>query len=588
MEEPMNRALRACTSTVGVGLALALIACASNQFGAPCPIPAKATPEQQKAALQACYGGSGEMYYPAGVLKDVDILFLIDNSSSMASKQLVLAQKIPEFIAKIESFGADYHVGIATSDVGATTVDGMLFELDPMKTFVGCNASGFSGDDGILQITPCTQRPLKAEAANACGTLCKNSKFSGPDFKTTDGSRFISKIRGVTNLPVNLVPDPNNPGQMIDTGPVEAFKCIALVGDNGCGIEGQLEGAKRALDGHSSLNNGFQRNGAVLAVIFITDEDDCSVQIKERYQNSPITRNCPTADNNASYDCFDWNYRCIARSVECDGPNPPNNAMNVAGAKTNCHERPNNYLEPIKKYHDFFLSRVQSPTQLLVSGIWTLPSVDKGGQLVVTYKAGGSNSDQLELGGGSLASCKYSGGDATFNNVYGSAQRRLSDFAASFGTSVNGVTGIVEPNALENSVCDIDHYSDALKKIADAIGRKLNAMCLPVVPKQLGGHPNCLVGDVDENNPNAFPDTLLPECSANCCDAFATASKPTVDDPSVKAACQLESSDCYCAKKNTAGACSDGGGLGWVGGVWRTTGTPPGKVLNFRCAAGGT
>ena len=39
-------------------------------------------------------------------------------------------------------------------------------------------------------------------------------------------------------------------GKMVDRGPIHAFQCMALVGDSGCGIEGQLEASMRALDGH--------------------------------------------------------------------------------------------------------------------------------------------------------------------------------------------------------------------------------------------------------------------------------------------------------------------------------------------------
>lgn len=123
----MSRASKVCAGTVGLGLALTLGACLSPQVGSPCPIPEKATDAQRKAALAACYAVVGETTYQAKAQKDVDILFLIDNSRSMSPKQRALAANIPKFIQKIEGFKANYHVAVATSDVGTTPSDGFFW-----------------------------------------------------------------------------------------------------------------------------------------------------------------------------------------------------------------------------------------------------------------------------------------------------------------------------------------------------------------------------------------------------------------------------------------------------------------------------
>ena len=55
---------------------------------------------------------------------------------------------------------------------------------------------------------------------------------------------------------------------------VHAGEVVALVGDNGCAIQGPLEAMKRALS--AGRNPGFLRPGALLGVLIVTDEDDCS------------------------------------------------------------------------------------------------------------------------------------------------------------------------------------------------------------------------------------------------------------------------------------------------------------------------
>jgi len=565
MEDEMSRALQVCAGFVGLGMALTLGSCLSPQVGAPCPIPEKATEEQRKNALYSCFTVQGEQYYSARPQKDVDILFMIDNSRSMSPKQQALAVNIPKFMQKIESFGANYQVGVVTSDVG-TTPNASFTYTNPDQA--ECNT--FSGDDGLLQIKPCTQRTnLSPEARNACNALCTKPAFANANQITTDGKRWISNIEGKTNVPQDLIPDPMNPGKMIDQGPITAFQCMALVGDGGCGMEAPLEGAKRALDGHRTENAGFMRPGAALAVIFITDEEDCSVQMARRSETAPPTKDCSTPDQNASWDCFNTDYRCLARSMQCDQP------MNTQGAHTNCKERPDNFLEPISKYTKFFGSLTD---KLVISGIWTVPSTTDGGKLVVQRSVAGTSSAFLSLSGGSDASCKYNGTDGRFSSVWGNAQRRLSAFADSFGKDKNN-----NPKALQLSICDIDKYENGLNEIAKYIEKVLQPNCLPVAPKQVSGQPLCIVGDVDQNQPQSLPDKTFPVCSATCCQGWANADQASTEDPTIRAACAAETQDCFCAVQSTK-VCS--ASKGWIGGVWRKDLQQPpyGKEPSFRCA----
>lgn len=549
----MNRALKACTYTAGAALALTLGACISPQVGAPCPIPDNATPAQRLAALQACYGPIGEMYFEASAQKDVDILFMIDNSTSMSPKQSILAQNIGAFFEQIKMFNANYHIGVVTSDIGSTIAEGQFWNDPSIQV---CNS--FKGDDGLLQVMSCSQRTnVSSDARNACPSSTCN-KFGAT--VTNDGARYISNIDGKTNVTGDAVAD--------------AFQCMALVGDGGCGIEGQFESAKRAIDGHLAQNNGFRRNNAVLAVIFVTDEDDCSVQIARRSENSPNTRDCASPDQNAGFDCFNYDYRCLARSIQCDQP------MNTPGAKTNCHERADNYLEPIKKYHDFFTAMAPAD-KLVIAGIWTQPSLDQTSlnpQLSINFQGAGSSTPYLNRAGGAQAACSIVGNTSFF----GQAQRRLSAFAASFNTDT-------KMDAFESTICETKSATVAanLAEIGKRIGKKLGPMCLPVVPKLLApNQPNCLVGDVDASNMNALPDKLLPACSSTCCAGWANAGTPTNQDAGVQAACAAESKDCFCAVKSTQ---PDVCAATAVGGVWRVNNaTPPsGTYVNFRCAGGG-
>jgi hypothetical protein len=502
--------------------------------------------------VQKCFGLIAGVNSDFRVKKDVDILFMIDNSPSMSPKQAALAKNIPIFIKKIESFGVNYHVGIVTSDVGSTVSDGATWGAGSEPA---CDT--FSGDDGRLQDMTCDKRnTVSPEAANACTSLCPDNRF-----KPTDGSKFISKVDGKTNVPQDLQLDMMT-GKMVDSGPTKAFQCMALVGDAGCGVEGQLEAVKRALS--NSANSGFLRNGSTLAVIFITDEDDCSVKASRRSELNPGYRNCNPAQPD-SYDCYKVDYRCMARSLQC------NEGMMTSGAKTGCVERQDNFLEPVKSYYDALLN-VRPANKLLVSGIWTQPNIDvaKGGTVSIV---GGPQTSDLRRD----PACR----NATLPNIVGAPQFRLSQLATMFGLDTKG-----EPNAPQLNVCNTDDYPTALDTIAKALEKKL-VPCLDITVKTINGQPICLVGDVDESTPDAVPEKYFPTCSATCCDAWASTKTPSLGDAGIQAGCANETTDaCYCAvKSKDPTVCTMGVNGGVVTGVWRKNNANPpvGKVVNFRC-----
>jgi hypothetical protein len=537
-------------SLTATGLALGLSACAAPQVGSPCPIPETNDMAKKAEALKQCFSQTVDIPFNTSLQKDVDILFLIDNSPSMTPKQSALSENIPRFIQAIDKTGANYHVAIASSDIGTQTSAGASWGGG-----LGPACEKFEGDDGTLQRIPCSLRTFNTQAGkDSCNALCDN-----PKFVPEGGAGYISKVAGQTNVPKELVKDPMDPNKMIDIGPQKAFQCMALIGDTGCGIEGQLEGAKRALDDHNPMNKGFLRPGSVLAVIFITDEDDCSVAMSKREENTPMSIDCTPGNKNADARCFNPDYRCLARSIAC------NESMDSAGKKTGCVERDTSYLESVSTYVRFF-SALRPANKLLISGVWT----PKGGPINIVQKDPNRGVWGLNRATDANAGC-FNLNDA---NLFGQAQIRLSKFASQFKDSI------------EISICDKENYPKALDSIAAAIKTKLEASCIPIVPTVQNNQPVCLVGDVDARTPNNAPDTAFPLCggsnSSTCCKAWAAAANPTKDDPAIRAACMNEAADCFCALPSTGGACKDGAVLG----VWRKGGGdgPPDKVTNVKCA----
>src|SRR5215510_4872314 len=90
---------------------------------------------------------------PVNVNRDLDLLFLIDDSPSMADKQTNLANNFPRFIEVLSSIPGglpNIHLGVATSDMGTQAEDGA-----PPGLAIGSQGQGGCsglGKNGALQL----------------------------------------------------------------------------------------------------------------------------------------------------------------------------------------------------------------------------------------------------------------------------------------------------------------------------------------------------------------------------------------------------------------------------------------------------
>lgn len=193
---------------------------------------------------------------PCRVAAPVDLLLVIDDSGSMWEEQRNLAENLPRLVGDLldppDTDGdgrpdyraaRDVHMGVVT-----TSIDGV-------------RACGSVGEDGVLRTTP--------------GPGLMGCAATYPSFLTF------------------------RPGDD-PTAATSDFSCIARVGTDGCGLERPLEAALKALlpststlpiigrAPHGDLeNSGFLRDDSLLAVIVVTDEDDCSTEDPTLFDGPP-------------------------------------------------------------------------------------------------------------------------------------------------------------------------------------------------------------------------------------------------------------------------------------------------------------
>ncbi|MBX3225620.1 MAG: hypothetical protein KF795_34260, partial [Labilithrix sp.] len=88
-----------------------------------------------------------------------------------------------------------------------------------------------------------------------------------------------------------------------DATAAKDFQCLAQVGTGGPSIEMPLEATKLALNDRMSdgTNAGFLRDDALLAIVVLTDEDDCSRQDNDFTIQNDVCKTMPGVKPIADY-----------------------------------------------------------------------------------------------------------------------------------------------------------------------------------------------------------------------------------------------------------------------------------------------
>jgi hypothetical protein len=190
-------------------------------------------------ALAACDGDRRD----AGP-RQLDLIFVIENAGSMHEPQENLQRGFPALVARLAQAPGgmpDTRIAIVSSDFGAGA-----------GTYaVGCPGRG---DGGRFQVR------------GGCGL--------------EDSSTYLF---------IDAAGNRNFKGELAD-----AFACLAALGVDGCAYEHQLQSLRTALaasDPSSDIapgNRGFLRREAVLGIVFLSNEDDCSAEVDATLYQQPI------------------------------------------------------------------------------------------------------------------------------------------------------------------------------------------------------------------------------------------------------------------------------------------------------------
>lgn len=173
----------------------------------------------------------------------VDILWVIDNSGSMAAEQAKIAGRFSEFFRQLIVSQVDYHIGVITTD---PIEDGAL------RTYSGPAVDGCDGCRFITKEVPC----------------------ANPDVQTTGLNEAEIEQQLLSGCQAQLV-----------------FRKLVTVGIDGTAFEEGFPQAARALGAATvdpatgfpqynvpDANDGFLRREASLYIVFVSDEDEGAKQ----------------------------------------------------------------------------------------------------------------------------------------------------------------------------------------------------------------------------------------------------------------------------------------------------------------------
>jgi hypothetical protein len=138
------------------------------------------------------------------------------------------------------------------------------------------------------------------------------------------------------------------------------FGQMAFVGSSGCGFEQPLAAMRAALDDNPA-NAGFSRDEALLGIVFLIDEDDCSARDPALF-----------SDDDGPLGPLQ-SFRCTRFGVTCGTGGQTADEMNQAGPKDLCGPSPSGLLDHPDVFHDFLLGLKGNDASLLLGGIIGTP-----------------------------------------------------------------------------------------------------------------------------------------------------------------------------------------------------------------------
>ena len=176
--------------------------------------------------------------------KEVDILFVIDNSGSMSFEQKKIANRFSSFLTQLDGHRLNYHIGLTTTDISSSD--------NKPRTI---NQNGALQDGKLIELRGSNNR--------------KTGKYIIKSDQSSRVSYFNNTVkRQETSTCEQWLEDHGNTGALTEEERRQVTDSCPAFDERG------IVAADKAVQRNE---HGFLRNGAHLAVVIVSDEDERSV-----------------------------------------------------------------------------------------------------------------------------------------------------------------------------------------------------------------------------------------------------------------------------------------------------------------------
>jgi len=416
--------------------------------------------------------------------RELDLLIVLDNSSSMMDEHAFNISAIDSSFVwfYVGMNPVNIHVGVVSTDLGVSP-----YSFDPscedgggQGVLDGADCLTGSGENYLIDVWPrgCSIVRERQNGAFSCHHDCTQVNCQHEP-STSFHEDYVTGCPRCLNYQI---------GSLGDNVP-----CLTdAVGRQGCGFKQPLEAMRTAL-ADNSANTGFLREGAMLGVVIITDEDDCSASNPEVFSDEQ--------DSIDSLLGFQTPFRCFEFGVSC-----ANNDRAFVGNRYECVAREDGggYLHGVSRYVDF-LKELKDP-QLISVAVLTGPTGDG------TVETGMDAEGRPAL----LSSCTTSSVDARPGVRLSSFVSRLAE-SGDFQLSTESICDLTMENfmvmqgqAIMDQVKTFDCLPAPLLGCSDVAawwdqegdGEDCNDVC----------QPECMVIDVQSRGTLDEVQEVIPRC----------------------------------------------------------------------------
>ncbi|HVR60742.1 MAG TPA: hypothetical protein VMU50_02535 [Polyangia bacterium] len=394
-----------------------------------------------------------EQVFQAAVNRDIDILFMVDNSLSMAPLQDKLTANFPVFMNTLSGLPGglpNVHIAVVSSDLGA----------GPTAPVPNCLVGGGS-QGGKFQSTP---------------------RIAGCTSGLGPNDHYFSSINGMANFTGDIATD---------------FACVAKLGQSGCGFEHQFASYLRALEPgplQPPENVGFLRPDAFLSVILITNEDDCSAPPDSGLFDTASMTVADPLGPLASFRCNEFGHLCNGKKP----PRTPAVLDNCVSAEDGQLLRVADVVARTKKLKNNDTSKI---IVAAVTGDFKPYGMPLPYEVIIPDDALAQAQGYV----GGVPNIKHSCYNPN-DNTYGDPSVRISEWVTAFGGTFVSICNDTFKPAL----------TQIAMAIGAAIGPQCVAGKLVDSDLKTDGlQPECVVTDVGTDANGKKTETLIHSCAAD-------------------------------------------------------------------------